>query len=379
MNSELIFIFDIAIILLLALLGGMLAKKMNQPEVLGQIIVGIILGAGLMTKTNTIEEIGQIGVIFLMFIAGLETDIDELKESGRSSSLIALGGVLVPGVLVSLTTYLITKNFEASIFMGIISTATSVSISVQTLKEIGHLRSKEGVAILGAAIMDDVAGIIMLTLSIGILKPTAGSSLTMVITKILMFFLIVFILGKLLRYILIKIDNRIKIDEKMVSLALIVCLLLAFISEELGVAAITGAFFAGVLFSMTKYRNNITYEINRIASLFFVPIFFVVIGMGVDLKLAFSVIGIGSFIIIIAILAKIIGSGFGAKFSGFGTNESLQIGIGMVPRAEVAIIISNLGLSLGIINQKMMAITILMVVSTTLLTPSMLKWSFERK
>lgn len=379
MNSELIFIFDIAIILLLALLGGMLAKKMNQPEVLGQIIVGIILGAGLMTKTNTIEEIGQIGVIFLMFIAGLETDIDELKESGRSSSLIALGGVLVPGVLVSLTAYLITKNFEASIFMGIISTATSVSISVQTLKEIGHLRSKEGVAILGAAIMDDVAGIIMLTLSIGILKPTAGSSLIMVITKILIFFLIVFILGKLLRYILIKINDRIKIDEKMVSLALIVCLLLAFISEELGVAAITGAFFAGVLFSMTKYRNNITYEINRIASLFFVPIFFVVIGMGVDLKLAFSVIGIGSFIIIIAILSKIIGSGFGARFSGFGTNASLQIGIGMVPRAEVAIIISNLGLSLGIINQKMMAITILMVVSTTLLTPSMLKWSFERK
>jgi Kef-type K+ transport system membrane component KefB len=282
MNSELIFIFDIAIILLLAMLGGMLAKKMNQPEVLGQIIVGIILGAGLMTKTNTIEEIGQIGVIFLMFIAGLETDIDELKESGRSSSLIALGGVLVPGVFVSLTTYLLTNNFEASIFMGIVSTATSVSISVQTLKEIGHLRSKEGVAILGAAIMDDVAGIIMLTLSIGILKPTAGSSLTMVIIKILMFFFIVFLLGKLLRYILIKIDNRIKIDEKMVSLALIVCLLLAFLSEELGVAAITGAFFAGVLFSMTKYRNNITYEINRIASLFFVPIFFVAIGMGVD-------------------------------------------------------------------------------------------------
>jgi len=379
MNSELIFIFDIAIILLLAMLGGMLAKKMNQPEVLGQIIVGIILGAGLMTKTNTIEQIGQIGVIFLMFIAGLETDIDELKESGRSSSLIALGGVLVPGIFVSLTTYLLTKNFQASIFMGIVSTATSVSISVQTLKEIGHLRSREGVAILGAAIIDDVAGIIMLTLSIGILKPTAGSSLMMVVIKILMFFLIVFIFGKVLKYLLIKIDHIVKIDEKMVSFALIVCLLLAFLSEELGVAAITGAFFAGVLFSMTKYRHKITHEINRMASLFFVPIFFVVIGMGVDLKLAFSVIGIGSFIIVAAVLSKIIGSGFGAKFSGFGTNESLQIGIGMVPRAEVAIIISNLGLTLGIINQKMMAITILLVVSTTLLTPSMLKWAFERK
>lgn len=379
MNSELIFIFDIAIILLLAMLGGMLAKKMNQPQVLGQIIAGIILGAGLMTITPSIEEIGQIGVIFLMFIAGLETDIDELKESGRSSSLIALGGILIPGTFVSVTTYLLTKDYQASIFMGIVSTATSVSISVQTLKEIGHLRSREGVAILGAAIIDDVVGIIMLTLSIGVLKPQAGSSLTMVIFKIVSFFIIVFFLGKILRYVLIKIDTKINIDEKIVSFALIVCLLLAFLSEELGVAAITGAFFAGVLFSMTKYRHNITYEINRIASLFFVPIFFVVIGMGVNLKLAFSVIGIGSFIIVAAILGKIIGSGFGAKFSGFGSKESLQIGIGMVPRAEVAIIISNLGLALGIINQRMMAITILMVVSTTLLTPSMLKWSFERE
>lgn len=379
MNSELVFIFDIAIILLLAMLAGMLAKRLNQPEVLGQIIVGIILGAGLMTKTSSIEEIGKIGVIFLMFIAGLETDIDELKESGKSSSLIALGGILVPSIFVSITTYLVTKNFEASIFMGIVSTATSVSISVQTLKEIGHLRSREGIAILGAAIIDDVVGIIMLTLSIGILKPNAGSSLPMVVFKILSFFFIVFFLGKLLRYGLIKIDKKINIDERIVSLALIVCLLLAFLSEELGVAAITGAFFAGVLFSMTKYRHNITYEINRIGSLFFIPIFFVVIGMEVDLKLALSVIGIGSFIIVVAIITKIVGSGFGAKFSGFGTNESLQIGIGMVPRAEVAIIISNLGLSLGIINQEMMSITILMVVSTTLLTPTMLKWSFERE
>ncbi|MDM8533839.1 cation:proton antiporter [Clostridiaceae bacterium HSG29] len=378
MDSELIYIFNIAIILLVANIGGMISKKFNQPEVLGQIVAGIILGAGLMAKTEIITEIGEIGVIFLMFIAGLETDIDELKESGKSSSMIALMGVLVPGILVGTTTYLLTNNFEASIFMGIISTATSVSISVQTLKEIKRLRSKEGVAILGAAIIDDVIGIILLTLSVGILKPSEGASLKIVIGKIVLFFVIIVIAGKVLRFLLIKFKELYKINEKIVSFALIVCLLLAFLSEELGVAAITGAFFAGVVFSMTEHRHKVTYEINKIASLFFIPIFFVVIGMGVDLKQAFSALGLGSIIILAAVIAKVIGCGFGARISGFDSKQSLQIGIGMVPRAEVAIIISNLGLSLGIINENMMAITILLVVSTTLVTPSMLKWSFER-
>lgn len=378
MDSELIYILNIAIILLAANIGGMISRKLNQPEVLGQIVAGIILGAGLMVKTEMVTQIGEIGVIFLMFIAGLETDIDELKESGKSSSLIATLGVLVPGISVAIVTYLLTKNYEASIFMGIIATATSVSISVQTLKEIGRLRSKEGVTILGAAIIDDVIGIILLTLSVGILKPSAGSNVGLVIGKIVLFFIVVAIVGKIIKYLLTKFDEIYRLDEKIVSFALIVCLLLAFLSEELGVAAITGAFFSGVVFSMTEHRHKVTHEVNRMASLFFIPVFFVVIGMGVDLKQAISAFGLGSIIILVAVLSKIIGCGFGAKFSGFNSKQSLQIGIGMVPRAEVAIIISNLGLSLEIIGDNMMAITILMVVVTTLFTPSLLKWSFER-
>jgi Kef-type K+ transport system membrane component KefB len=281
-------------------------------------------------------------------------------------------------VLVGITSYLLTNNYEASIFIGIIATATSVSISVQTLKEIGHLRSKEGVAILGAAIIDDVVGIILLTLSVGILKPSEGSSVGIVIGKIVLFFVIVLIVGKIIKYLLTKIDKIYRLDEKIVSFALVICLALAFLSEELGVAAITGAFFSGVLFSMTDYRHKITHDMNKMASLFFIPIFFVVIGMGVDLKLAVSAFRMGSIIILVAIIGKVIGCGFGAKFSGFDNKQSLQIGIGMVPRAEVAIIISNLGLNLGIIDENIMAITILLVVITTLITPSLLKWSFER-
>lgn len=378
MESEYKYIFDIAIILLAANVGGIISKKLNQPEVLGQIIIGIILGASFMTKTVLIEEIGQIGVIFLMFIAGLETEVDELKESGKSSSLIALGGVLVPGILISLTTYFVTKDFNSSLFMGVVGTATSVSISVQTLKEIRRLRSKEGISILGAAIIDDVAGIIMLTITVGLLKPSAGGSLLSVVSKIVLFFIIVLIIGKILKTLLIKLNNVVSIDKKIVSFALVLCLGLAFLSEELGVAAITGAFFSGILFSMTKYQHKISHEINQLANNFFIPIFFIGIGMSVNIFEAISAIKIGSVIILIAILSKVIGSGLGAKLSGFSSDQSLQIGIGMVPRAEVAIIIANLGLGIGLISHKMMATTILMVVITTLITPSLLKWSFER-
>jgi Kef-type K+ transport system membrane component KefB len=331
-----------------------------------------------MTKTLFLEELGEIGVIFLMFIAGLETEVEELKESGKSSSLIALGGVLIPGILASSGAYFITQDMFLSLFLGLISTATSVSISVQTLREIGHLRSKEGIAILGAAIIDDVIGIILLTVAVGFFKPTAGSSLLIVISKIVLFFVLVVIIGKVINFILIKLSQNAELDEKIVSLAVIVCLMLAFMSEEMGVAAITGAYFSGVVFSMTDHRHRVSHEINKMATVFFTPIFFVVIGMGVDLTVAFSAIGVGSIIISLAILGKIIGSGLGAKLSGFENNQALQIGIGMIPRAEVAIIIANLGLNLGLINNHAMAVVILMVVITTLITPTLLKWSFGR-
>lgn len=377
-EGNLVYIFNIALVLLAANIGGLISKKLGQPEVLGQIVMGIILGAGLMTKTLFLEELGEIGVIFLMFIAGLETEVNELKESGKSSSLIALGGVLIPGILVSSGAYLVTQDMLLSLFLGLISTATSVSISVQTLREIGHLRSREGMAILGAAIIDDVIGIILLTLAIGVFKPTAGNSIILVIGKIALFFVLVVVIGKIINLALIKLNDNVELDEKIVSLAVIVCLMLAFMSEEMGVAAITGAYFSGIVFSMTEHRHKVSHEISKMATVFFTPIFFVVIGMGVDLRVAFSAIGIGSIIITLAVIGKIIGSGLGAKLSGFKNNESLQIGIGMVPRAEVAIIIANLGLNLGLINNHAMAVVILMVVITTLITPTLLKWSFER-
>lgn len=381
MESKYFFLLELGGILLAAHIAGLVSERLKQPAVLGQIVVGLILGAGLMEKTEIINQFAEIGVVFLMFIAGLETDVKELVESSKSSSMIALGGVIVPALLVFLGMILIIPSHDKTValFLGVVSTATSVSISVQTLREIGQLRTKQGLMILGAAIIDDVVGIILLTLLVGMVSPNATSAVWVVVLKILIFFVIIYAVGKLVIAGIRKIDENFMIEDKVIVWAVIICLLLAFLSEEFGVAAITGAYFAGVIFSMTKHQHQISHEVSRISGLIFTPIFFVGIGMDINLMEAMSALGVGTILIVLGTLGKIIGCGIGAKLSGFDGTKALQIGVGMVPRAEVAIIVANLGLKMSILTQKDMAATILMVLVTTLITPSLLKWTFHRK
>ncbi len=378
MHSEYSYLIDLGIMLLAASVGGMISKKLKQPEVLGQILIGIVLGMGILKPTDFTSHLAEIGVIFLMFIAGLETDVSELKESGKSSSMVALGGIIFPLAMVFGGVYLITGDLVMSAFMGVVSTATSVSISVQTLREMNQLRTRQGVTILGSAIIDDIVGILLLTALIGFVSPQSGGSIFLVTGKILLFFLVTMVVG----FIIIKLVKNYEVqfnpEERVVTYAIIICFALAFLSEEMGVAAITGAYFTGVVFSMTSQRHRVVHNINRIATVMFTPLFFVSIGMGVDIVGAFSAIGIGSVIILLGILGKIFGSGLGALLSGYDKDEALQVGIGMVPRAEVAIIIANLGFKLGFIGQGELGAVILMVIVTTLVTPALLKWSFNR-
>lgn len=381
MESKYLFLLQLAAILLAAHVAGLISERLKQPAVLGQIIIGLILGAGFMEKTELINQFAEIGVVFLMFIAGLETDVKELVESGKSSSMIAFGGVIVPAVLVFAGMMLIVPSHDKTValFLGVVATATSVSISVQTLREIGKLRTKQGIMILGAAIIDDVVGIVLLTLLVGMVSPNATSSVFVVILKIVAFFGILYVLGFVIIKVLKRIDDKFIVEDKVIIWAIVLCLFLAFLSEEFGVAAITGAYFAGLIFSMTKYQHQISHEIGKISGFMFTPIFFVGIGMDINIMEAFSALGVGSILIVLGSLGKVIGCGVGAKLSGFNSAESLQIGVGMVPRAEVAIIVANLGLKMSILTQKDMAATILMVLVTTLITPSLLKWTFHRK
>lgn len=379
LESKVFFLLQIGILLLGANIGGMISKKLKQPAVLGQILVGILLGMGILEKTELIHHLSEIGVIFLMFIAGVETDVNELKASGKSSTAIAIAGVTVPLFLVGGTAYFLTRNLVGSMILGLISSATSVSISVQTLKELGQLRTKQGVGILGAAIIDDIIGIILLTIVVGVARPSNGTNVFMVILKIVLFFVITVGIGYIVVNLLFKISRKVNIRRTIVPYAVMACFVMAFLSEELGVAAVTGSYFMGVIFSMTPYRHKVEHDIQLIAETIFTPIFFVGIGLGVEIQsighgLLFSVI-----LLVLGVVGKIVGCGFIAKMTGFSGRHALQIGIGMVPRAEVAIIIANLGLKMNLIGDQAFTSAIVLVVGTTLMTPSLLKWSFKNE
>lgn len=375
-----LFLLYIGLILLLAKVGGMIARKLGQPEVLGQLIMGVVCGLFLQ-KLEIISSLAEIGVVLLMFMAGLETDVAELRKALATSSLVALMGVVAPFFLVFLGVYfLFDVNAHYAIALGIIATATSVSISVQTLREIGKLKSREGMIILGAAIVDDVLGIIALTAMIGFFAPgQEQAGLGMVLLKIGAFVALVVALAFIAKWFFSKTDKFLRIEDRKMTLSLALCFLLAFASELLGVAAITGAYFAGVILSMSGQEREISFDVNKIASSIFIPIFFISTGMEVNLGALSTALLMGVLLFLLGSLGKIIGCGGGAIVAGSTRREGLQIGFGMIPRAEVAIIVANLSERMGFIDAKALSAVIIMVLLTTLVTPFLLKESFKEK
>lgn len=371
-------IFELAIILFASKIAGDLSVKLGQPSVLGKLLVGIILGPamlGIISETKTLEELSQIGVILLMFIAGLETDVDEFKRSGKASALVGMSGIIVPffvgyiaGIIMDMST------FEAS-FLGLLLSATSVSISVQALKELDKMQSKEGTAILGAAVIDDVVVIIALAF----LMSMAGGeiNLSMVIVKKILFFAGALLASwKLVPWVL-KRFAKLKVTESVISGALIICFLFAYMAELTGVAAIIGAYIAGVAISLTNFKKEVFNKVETIGYSIFVPVFFTSIGV----KASFE--GLSQHLVtiialsILAILTKLIGAAAGAKLAKFSWSSSLGIGAAMVSRGEVALIIAALGLESKLISQELFAILVIVVLVTTIVTPPMMKYFFN--
>ncbi|MDW7668291.1 MAG: cation:proton antiporter [Bacillota bacterium] len=380
-NDELKFLLDIAILLIGANIGGMLMAKINQPVVLGQILAGLIIGPALfdiVSPNEIINSFSQIGVILLMFIAGMETDLNDLKNSAGASSFIALGGIIFPffgGLGITLLLFPDGGLYQG-LFTGTLLTATSISITVQVLREFDKIRTKTGISNLGAAIMDDVLGIIILTVIVGMAFPNNGESTVLVIVKIFVFLVIALFAGKLFTSFINKISYKFFRNRNVAEFALILCFLLAFTAEEFGVAAIIGAYFTGVVFSITPFASRVEKDISSIAYTLFTPIFFISIGLKVSLEGIGDIILPALAIMGVAVFGKVIGSGLGAKISGFNAKDSLRIGIGMIPRAEVALIIANLGRSLGLINDVIFTSSVLMVVVSTLITPPLLKKAY---
>ncbi|MBU5214056.1 cation:proton antiporter [Heyndrickxia oleronia] len=371
-------ILQLAIILIASKIAGSLSVRLGQPSVLGKLLIGIVLGPsvlGLVNETETLAEFSQIGVILLMFIAGLETDLEEFKRTGKASTFVGFGGIIVPLVLGYFAGIILNLTTMESWFLGLLLSATSVSISVQALKEMNKLKTPEGTTILGAAVIDDVVVIIALAF----LMSFAGGDvhLTTVILKKVVFFAAAILIGWKVVPWFLKRFSSLKVTETVISSALIICFIYAYFAEYTGVAAIIGAYIAGVAISVTNFKHEVFEKVETISYSIFVPVFFTSIGVTAQFTGITKNLGIIIILSILAILTKLIGASIGAKLAGFGWNSSLGIGSAMVSRGEVALIIASIGLESKLLSQDMFAVIVVVVLVTTIVTPPMMKLFFK--
>lgn len=381
------FLLDLAIILALTKSFSLISRKFNMPPVVGALLAGILLGPvvlNLVEPSDSILNLAEVGVVVLMFEAGLETDLDELKQSGLPAFIIALCGVVVPLIGGSILALVYGTEILEAVFIGVILTATSVSITVEALQDMGKLKGQVGTAILGAAIIDDILGIVLLSImtSIGGADGFQIQSVLLILGKMLAFFAISGIGGiavkKFFEWLSTYKDPEIQRHRRRVPvLALSFCLALAFLAEVFGIADITGAYLAGIILCRLPERFYIHRKIEVLSYMFITPVFFASIGLNVNVQgMGQSLIIFTIVLSVIAVLSKIIGCGVGAMFCKYGKRESLQIGAGMVCRGEVALIVAQKGIAVGLLSETFFAPVVIMVLVTTLLAPILLKFLF---
>lgn len=379
------FIFDVAIILLVTKTFSILTKKVDMPQVVGALVAGLLLGPsliGIVQPSGFMDQVSELGVIVLMFGAGLQTDIKELRRSGKAAFFIALCGVLIPlggGYVLATVFNRGHEVFLENLFVGTVLTATSVSITVETLKEMGKLSTNSGNAILGAALIDDIIGLVLLTMVTG--AADTSVNLIAVMLKIVAFFGISLLVGGFLHRLIEKWMESAAWDRKRFAIiSLAFCFFYAYVAEAVfGVADITGAFIAGLIISNTIRATYVSSRCEILSYMLLSPIFFAGIGLKVTLTaLNLDTLILSVSLLVIAIITKIVGCGLGAKVCGYTKSESLRIGVGMISRGEVALIVANKGIATGLMNTIFLVPLVLMVVGTTVVTPILLRLVYPR-
>lgn len=386
------FFRDLAIIIVSAKLFGLLAQKLKAPQVVGEIIAGLIIGPsclGLMggsdySGSDYLSLLSEIGVVMLMFSAGLETNMKDLLKTGVKALIVACIGVFVPlvgGTLLYGCFYgfgaVGSEEFFRAVFIGTIMTATSVGITVQTLKELGRIKESIGTLILSSAIIDDVIGIIVLTFVIGFKNPDSKPSDVLISTGL--FILFAFGVGFLMYYIFKFIDKKYPHQRRIPILGFAMCMFMAFAAEEFfGIADITGAYVAGLILCNLKDSDYIARKVDINSYMLFGPVFFASIGLKTELGgftkelILFSIA-----FVLVALLTKVIGCGLTAKFMKYSFNDSLKVGVGMMTRGEVALIVAQKGLSVGMLDSKYFACVILLIIVSSVATPIILKLLYK--
>jgi len=384
------FLLLLAIIIGAAKGAGWLSLRLGQPAVLGELLAGVVLGPSLLdllrmppfateALSTGVFLLANLGVILLMFIAGLETDLGQMRRVGRVAVAAGASGVVVPLLLGIAVLLPFGFDLRQSTYMGIVLTATSVSITVQTLIELRRLNSKEGTTLLGAAVVDDVIALIVLSLFVTLSLGSGGGMghVVLVMARMIGFFLAAIWLGRFARSALTT-AGRAPVSEGLLSAALIAILVYAWSAEALGgVAAITGAYLAGVLMAQAGLQHEIEQRLKSATYALLVPIFFMSIGLQTNARvLAVRDIPLTLLVVAAAVAGKVIGCGAGARLTGFSGPEALRIGVGMISRGEVGLIIATLGVQTGLIGAREFAIMVLMVLATTVITPPLLRAVF---
>lgn len=379
---------DLAIIIVAGKMCGIIARQLKAPQVVGMIIAGLLIGPsvlGWVRQTEFLSEMAEIGVILLMFSAGLETDLKELVKTGLVATLIACAGVFVPLVLGTVLYMLFygwaavgTEEFIRAVFIGCIMTATSVSITVQSLREMGHLKGKVGTTILSAAIIDDVIGIIVLTFVIGFKSPDSNPG--KVIINTVLFFALALVLGMIFYRVFKALDNKYPHTRRIPIIGLALCLIMAYVAERyFGIADITGAYVAGIILCSIRDSAYIEEKIDINSYMMFGPVFFASIGLKTSIEgIDSALIVFALAFVLVALISKVIGCGFMSRICGFKGYDCLKIGVGMMTRGEVALIVAQKGLSVGLMSSQYFTAVILLIIISSVSVPILLKLLYAK-
>lgn len=371
-------IFQLTLILVASLVATLIARRIRIPAVVGQILIGIVLAPaalGWLQGGHTIEVLSEIGVILLMFLAGLESDLGVLKKNFKPALLVALAGVIVPLLVFWGVTTMMGYAFSTAIFYGIVFAATSVSITVEVLQEYGKLSTKAGSIILGAAVVDDILAV----LALSIFASTQSSSGNLPKQFFMEFLFLLFLvlvhksIPKVWRFV-----EKLPVYAKNTTAALILCLVLSLLADAAGMSAVIGSFFAGLALSQTDVSHKIEEYSSAIAYVVFIPVFFVSIAISVTFESIFEHPVLILFFTLLAVLTKFVPAYFIGKSTGLTTSDSALVGTGMVSRGEMALIIAQIGLASQVINSDIYSELVIVIILSTLIAPFLIKLSLKK-
>ena len=383
------FLGTLCLVLITTSLAGHFSRRIGVPAVIGQLLVGILIGPAVLGWVHNnafMHTFSEIGVIILMFIAGLESDLGMLKKYFKPALAVAFSGVVFPVVLIYFFGKLFHFSFEQAIFLGVTFSATSVSISVEVLKELKRLKSKEGTTILGAAVIDDIISVIILSVLVSMFSNVAkaqgghhSSNLWMSFLLDALYFVVIFFLFEWIAPKMMRLGEHLKVASSVTLMSIVLCLGMAWLAEQVGLSDVVGAFFAGVAIAQTPYKQEVDSNIEPIGYAVFIPMFFVSIGLNMTFKGFFDDLIFIVSLTILALITKWLGCGLGAKVLGMNYDSMNTIGSGMVSRGEMALIIAQIGYEAHLLSSEYYSGVIFVIILTTFAAPFMLKAAIKRQ